>query len=324
MTSTTASAVPIRPSPQKLDCVVLTPVSALPAGQSRHTIAPGRPAKRPLPPPAALRGIHMRHRRGGYSAYVPHQQPATVLKRNARERNRVKQVNHGFTALRNHIPGAARNKKLSKVDTLRKAIEYIQSLQRQLDDREEEITDEDLHGYSGTESEREGEQELSSPEYRVQSAGSSTATYTVQQQEQQRRLQQQRCITLPEEGPTTSYMTPQPSPATKHASPLTSPAAEHASPLTSPLTLTPSSLTSVDSGFSECYPAPSRVWPLQSCPDTLSPSRSSYGFSCPPATYPGAYPLQQATEGFSSHEDEGLSPEDEELLDAIVMWQSNN
>ncbi|KAF0299205.1 Achaete-scute complex protein T5 [Amphibalanus amphitrite] len=64
--------------------------------------------------------------------------PSNVLRRNARERNRVKQVNHGFAALRNHIPSAAKNKKLSKVDTLRRAVEYIQSLQALLDESDAE------------------------------------------------------------------------------------------------------------------------------------------------------------------------------------------
>ena len=66
----------------------------------------------------------------GYA--IPPPQPAKVARRNARERNRVKQVNSGFEVLRVHIPTAAKNKKMSKVDTLRHAVEYIQSLQRML------------------------------------------------------------------------------------------------------------------------------------------------------------------------------------------------
>ena len=66
----------------------------------------------------------------GYA--IPPPQPAKVARRNARERNRVKQVNSGFEVLRVHIPVAAKNKKMSKVDTLRHAVEYIQSLQRML------------------------------------------------------------------------------------------------------------------------------------------------------------------------------------------------
>ncbi|CAG4941225.1 achaete-scute complex protein T3-like [Colias croceus] len=73
-------------------------------------------------------------------------QPASVARRNARERNRVKQVNNGFAALRQHIPsavtaalagGRGSSRKLSKVDTLRLAVEYIKSLKRLLDESEE-------------------------------------------------------------------------------------------------------------------------------------------------------------------------------------------
>lgn len=71
--------------------------------------------------------------------------PVAVARRNARERNRVKQVNNGFATLRQHIPShiaagyGDRGKKLSKVETLRMAVEYIRGLQRllaQADDAE--------------------------------------------------------------------------------------------------------------------------------------------------------------------------------------------
>lgn len=84
---------------------------------------------------------------------APVQQPASVARRNARERNRVKQVNNGFATLRQHIPaaiasalspqasspGRGASKKLSKVETLRMAVEYIRSLQQLLDDHESEV-----------------------------------------------------------------------------------------------------------------------------------------------------------------------------------------
>lgn len=73
-------------------------------------------------------------------------QPASVQRRNARERNRVKQVNNGFANLRQHIPsdvittltngGRGASKKLSKVDTLRLAVEYIRRLKDVLDDND--------------------------------------------------------------------------------------------------------------------------------------------------------------------------------------------
>ncbi|KAB7500649.1 Achaete-scute complex protein T5 [Armadillidium nasatum] len=52
-----------------------------------------------------------------------------VSRRNARERNRVKQVSMGFAMLRQHVPQGNRKKKLSKVETLRCAVEYIKNLQ---------------------------------------------------------------------------------------------------------------------------------------------------------------------------------------------------
>ncbi len=61
-----------------------------------------------------------------------------MSRRNARERNRVKQVNCGFTTLRDHIPHL--KNKTSKVDTLRAAVEYIQAL-RQLLGEEEIVLD---------------------------------------------------------------------------------------------------------------------------------------------------------------------------------------
>ena len=66
--------------------------------------------------------------------------PVAVARRNARERNRVKQVNNGFATLRQHIPSHVaqgygdRGKKLSKVETLRMAVDYIKGLKRLLDE----------------------------------------------------------------------------------------------------------------------------------------------------------------------------------------------
>ncbi|EDV91903.1 achaete-scute complex protein T3 [Drosophila grimshawi] len=72
------------------------------------------------------------------------EQMPSVARRNARERNRVKQVNNGFVNLRQHLPqtvinslsngGRGASKKLSKVDTLRIAVEYIRGLQDMLGD----------------------------------------------------------------------------------------------------------------------------------------------------------------------------------------------
>ncbi|XP_055953296.1 achaete-scute homolog 1a-like [Argiope bruennichi] len=87
-----------------------------------------------------------RRARRGSTPRTPQQQARSVARRNARERKRVCLVNMGFANLRDHIPphltvqagppsksrsgnnSAASNKKLSKVDTLRCAIEYIKQL----------------------------------------------------------------------------------------------------------------------------------------------------------------------------------------------------
>ncbi|GAB6030144.1 achaete-scute complex 2 [Chamberlinius hualienensis] len=71
---------------------------------------------------------------GGYNLPAP----TSVARRNERERNRVKLVNMGFATLRDHVPNGSKNKKMSKVDTLRSAVEYIRKLQQLLDDEEDD------------------------------------------------------------------------------------------------------------------------------------------------------------------------------------------
>ncbi|XP_071492622.1 uncharacterized protein [Diadema antillarum] len=61
-------------------------------------------------------------------------EPHLVQRRNARERRRVQLVNEGFIRLRRKIPTEPRNKKLSKVKTLRSAINYILHLQQMITD----------------------------------------------------------------------------------------------------------------------------------------------------------------------------------------------
>lgn len=94
--------------------------------------APGVPgccaARRRPESPELLRCS--RRRRPG--AVDPGSGAAAVARRNERERNRVKLVNLGFQALRQHVPHGGASKKLSKVETLRSAVEYIRALQRLL------------------------------------------------------------------------------------------------------------------------------------------------------------------------------------------------
>ncbi|CAD5123664.1 DgyrCDS11986 [Dimorphilus gyrociliatus] len=73
--------------------------------------------------------------------HVPHSaKPVQVVaKRNARERKRVQNVNSAFTYLRRHIPYENRHKRLSKVKTLRIAIDYIQSLQSLISEHDQTL-----------------------------------------------------------------------------------------------------------------------------------------------------------------------------------------
>lgn len=85
--------------------------------------------------PALAPYISSRLKKHGKNGQPP---PVAVARRNARERNRVKQVNDGFAMLRDKIPNHVaagygdRGKKLSKVETLRMAVDYIRALQRLL------------------------------------------------------------------------------------------------------------------------------------------------------------------------------------------------
>ncbi|KAK2858876.1 hypothetical protein Q5P01_003496 [Channa striata] len=56
-------------------------------------------------------------------------EPAFIRKRNERERHRVRCVNEGYARLREHLPREFEDKRLSKVETLRAAIDYIKHLQ---------------------------------------------------------------------------------------------------------------------------------------------------------------------------------------------------
>ncbi|XP_058481805.1 achaete-scute homolog 4 [Solea solea] len=60
-------------------------------------------------------------------------EPAFIRKRNERERHRVRCVNEGYARLREHLPEEFEDKRLSKVETLRAAIDYIKHLQSLLD-----------------------------------------------------------------------------------------------------------------------------------------------------------------------------------------------
>lgn len=64
--------------------------------------------------------------------------PIFVHKRNERERERVRCVNEGYARLRQHLPLENKDKRVSKVETLRYAIQYINHLQQILNSAKNE------------------------------------------------------------------------------------------------------------------------------------------------------------------------------------------
>ncbi|XP_046395308.1 achaete-scute homolog 1-like [Ischnura elegans] len=140
------STAPADSSPPQKMSVLLPAKRSSPAGES----GPNSPASNDM-----LRCKRRITFSGSVHQHMHHHQPASVARRNARERNRVKQVNNGFATLRQHIPmslmlaaaaeraespseqrsgrcggsNSAAAKKMSKVETLRCAVEYIRSLQ---------------------------------------------------------------------------------------------------------------------------------------------------------------------------------------------------
>ena len=71
----------------------------------------------------------------GYA--IPPPVPLAVQRRNARERTRVKTVNQSYESLKAHVPSAARHKRMSKVEIIKHAMDYIERLQRMVEQAEE-------------------------------------------------------------------------------------------------------------------------------------------------------------------------------------------
>ncbi|XP_063276765.1 factor in the germline alpha-like [Prinia subflava] len=88
----------------------------------------------PLPQPATI----ARLRRGPDGGYEPTEDPAEVLERrqaaNAKERERIRNLNSGFSQLRTLVPLVPRDRRPSKADTLRAATQYIRLLRGLLHD----------------------------------------------------------------------------------------------------------------------------------------------------------------------------------------------
>ncbi|XP_054716930.1 achaete-scute homolog 1a-like [Uloborus diversus] len=103
----------------------------------------------PLPQAPATSSAKKKTRKSSAKSsykHVPHREkpPHLVARRNARERRRVQAVNSAFSRLRKSVPTENRNKRLSKVKTLHRAIEYIQMLQEMLTKADEELSSDEL------------------------------------------------------------------------------------------------------------------------------------------------------------------------------------
>ncbi|XP_053398163.1 achaete-scute homolog 3-like [Mercenaria mercenaria] len=66
-----------------------------------------------------------------------------IRRRNERERERVRNVNEGYIRLKEHLPIKNKDKRISKVETLRGAIRYIKYLQTLLGEEEDSRNVED-------------------------------------------------------------------------------------------------------------------------------------------------------------------------------------
>jgi len=222
---------------------------------------------------------------------LPGHQPASVARRNARERNRVKQVNNGFATLRSHIPlsvaaalsssagsgsgsgGRGTSKKLSKVETLRMAVEYIRSLQQLLDDHAGET--------SST---------TSSTNETVSSALTTTTNETGYYS------------SSPESSVTILTATTTLPVGTQHFGHHTT-GSSHPLLIQQQATLTGSSLSP----------------PCSEASSSPTPSYASEGSGSAVSSYAPTSVYQQ--ENYENYEP--MSPEDEELLDVISWWQQS-
>lgn len=219
---------------------------------------------------------------------MPGHQPASVARRNARERNRVKQVNNGFATLRSHIPlsvaaalsssagsangsgGRGASKKLSKVETLRMAVEYIRSLQQLLDDHATET---------------------SSTTSSIPETGSSALTTTTNETGYYSSSPESSVTIL-----TATTLPVGPQHFTHHTS-----GSSHPLLIQQQAPLTGSSLSP----------------PCSEASSSPTPSYASEGSGSAVSSYAAASAYQQ--ENYENYEP--MSPEDEELLDVISWWQ---
>ena len=143
--NTPVNVVLVVPSPTSSGQTILPNI--LPAPPAYPYATPSPSVNSPLKPAKKFRSVQekiLRCKRriefGQLSSVLDKPRASTQLRRNERERKRVGIINNTFANLRKHVPddycaSSSKNaKKLSKVDTLRGAIDYIRCLQSFLDD----------------------------------------------------------------------------------------------------------------------------------------------------------------------------------------------
>ncbi|CAH1799622.1 unnamed protein product [Owenia fusiformis] len=118
-------------------CLILHYAPAVTAQKQQN------PRLQPIMPNTLQQSKMMRCKRrldfSNFGYELPKPETGTVGRRNERERNRVKLINMTFATLRACIPARNRgqkSRKMSKVDTLKAAIDYIQDLQEILDEHD--------------------------------------------------------------------------------------------------------------------------------------------------------------------------------------------
>ena len=244
----------------------------------------------------------------GYA--IPAPQPPKVARRNARERNRVKQVNQGFEMLRSHIPSAAKQKKMSKVETLRHAVEYIQNLQHMIMDQEDRT--------------KSGSPPSSShpppPPLTLMSPATSSATPTTQ-----------HYVSTPSNYHQNSPQGFQyPSPLTPRTPNTPSSAQEfsaHFGHAHMPVTSGNESGYETSSYYSHSSSmmSPQGMISQLSQPSQFHPRPSSTSSSSsPPMTAATSAPQEAFQESYSSMDFYGNQSEEDELLDVIAKWQDQD
>lgn len=275
--TTTQRLVPIRPSPHK-GVTLPKAVTVITTTASPVTLTPPKTGmKRKLSEPSP-EPVKCKRRINFGVGYVVSPAPVAVARRNARERNRVKQVNNGFATLRQHIPGAAKAKKISKVETLKQAVDYIRSLQELLEDHDALMRHTNSLAVSS--------QPSPSPRLPSQPYTNAVAPTTVLSQSQYRVLQYP-----------SYYYSENVSPVAASVYPMS---VASVSPTCSDAAASPTS--SFDSAFS----APEAATTVSSVTSVFSPETNTS--------------LPDTLDSLDTY-DTTTSQEDEELLDAIALWQ---